>query len=181
VCVGPTDPCGLTAPVCNGSCPTGETCTFFGTANTPNCGCIPDGSTACGGTPGVCGGVCPSGEVCTTVFELPALGGDPLCTCATPGECGATGLECPPGFGCALIPPDPPICVPVGCPGSWTYPGCGGDCGVGATCAPIDVFGFQTCVCSSSAAVCDTSCSGYLCPRDQTCAIDSTGCSCVVP
>ncbi len=153
-CVDPADSCGGTAPVCNGTCSAGETCTSFGSAITPSCGCIPDGATVCGGTPGVCGGTCPLGKVCATVFDLPSLGGDSFCTCGAPGDCGTTGVECAPGFGCALIPPGTTLCAPVGCPGSWSYPTCGGDCGVGATCTPVDVIGFKTCVCSPAAIGC---------------------------
>ncbi len=180
-CVDPGDACGVTAPVCNGTCPTGETCASFGRVTTPDCGCIPDGTTACGGVPGVCGGTCPSGEGCATVFELPSLGGDPYCSCGIPGECGISGVECPPGFGCALLPPDTLLCAPVGCPGNWSYPTCGGSCGIGATCTPVDVLGFKTCVCSPEGIGCDASCNGYQCATGQACILDSSGCICSLP
>lgn len=177
-CVDPADPCGDTAPLCSGTCPPGETCTSYGSAITPNCGCIPDGTEICGGVPGVCGGECPEATVCVTVFESPSLGGDPYCTCGAPGSCSVSGgSECPAGFGCALIPGSV-LCAPVGCPGDWSYPSCGGDCGDGASCNPIDVLGYNTCVCSREGVSCDGACAGYECAPGQACLLDESSCIC---
>jgi len=181
-CVDPADPCNGTAPVCNGTCPSGETCTSYASGTfTGSCGCIPDGQTICGGVPGVCGGACPGGSVCGTAFSLPVFGGDPFCTCGSPGPCGVSGFECAPGFGCAIIPPGTTLCVPVACPGAATYPTCGGDCGVGGTCAAIDFMGFQTCVCALAGVPCDSGCTGLECSPGQACVNDGASCMCGVP
>lgn len=181
-CVDPGDPCGGTSPVCNGTCPAGEFCATFGGGVSIGCGCIEDGQPVCGGIPGVCGGACPSGLACATVFGLPVFGGGPFCTCGGTGACGGGGgITCPPGFGCGGIPGGSRFCIPIDCPGSTGFPSCGGNCGVGATCTSVDLFGFQSCICSPESTACDASCTGYECTPGQACFLDVSGCSCGSP
>jgi hypothetical protein len=92
-------PCPFTcdsspAPMCGGTCPSGEVCTQVPGGNSCACNtCIVSGAPACGGT-------CPSGEVCGQVS------GGGLCACALPNDtcvisqaptCGGT---CPGGQVC---------------------------------------------------------------------------------
>lgn len=182
-CVDPTDPCGGTAPVCNGTCPSGEFCGSFGGGFSVGCGCIPDGEAVCGGIPGVCGGSCPSGSVCGTSFGLPVFGDGPFCSCGGPGDCGGIGggITCPPGFGCGGLPGGGVFCIPVGCPGSTGYPSCGGNCGTGWTCRAVNLLGFEACICSPEATACGATCEGYECAPGETCVLDPGGCICGAP
>jgi hypothetical protein len=169
-CVSPSQPCGETAPVCNGSCPADEHCAAFGMIPFVYCGCIPIGSPQCG-SPGVpvCGGACPTGTECNVVFSPPALGGQPFCDCTPPGLCGSSGGECPNGLGCAQLEGSP-ICAPIPCSGTAAFPVCGGPCGDGGAgeCDAIRLEGvFESCLCAESAPC---GAGGYQCPAGMVCS-----------
>ena len=105
VCISETQPCGTTAPVCNGECPVGEECLPIGGYPLPNCGCLPAGSTACGD--GQCSGDCPVGQECNHIY-FPTYDS---CHCGPPGSCGTGGDDCPPGYSCGVYPGGA-ICFP---------------------------------------------------------------------
>jgi hypothetical protein len=184
-CIAPSQPCGDTSPACFGTCPAGEECFSVGPGPLPGCVCLPEGSTPCG-SPGapVCGGACPSGTSCEPIFQLPIFGGLPSCTCAPPGDCGAGGVDCPNGFGCAVIPPSTIFCAPVPCFGSNVeYPTCGGTCVSGAECQPYKLGEYETCLCAIPAP-CDSACGGYTCAGGDVCTTatgPSATCSCEAP
>ena len=180
-CISPSSPCGETAPTCSGTCPSGEECASIGPGPFPGCGCIPTGSTPCGSPgPPVCGGACPTGTTCGSILLPPSQGAALGCGCAA-GDCGAGGIDCPNGFVCALMPPNP-SCIPLACGG--TYPTCGGACGSGGECQAIKTdTGLMTCVCAVPAP-CDAACGGYTCAGGDVCTVQtepSTSCSCGAP
>jgi hypothetical protein len=112
-CIGPTSPCGETAPLCNGMCPDGSACTVTTAGTFTTCGCVPPGG--CQGLSGypTCGGTCPAGQECHPYF---AQVGQFLrysgCACASPGPCDCTGtLACPAGQICTFAQV-PGICIP---------------------------------------------------------------------
>lgn len=131
VCISGAQPCGDTAPACNGECPAGEACSDVGGVPYPSCACLPAGSTGCG-TVGTCSdGDCPAGLGCYTQ-TFTCCGGFTItgCGCASgppPPPCGG---PCPPGSICAgPVPGFPQACYPTNCSGS--------SCPAGSTCAPI--------------------------------------------
>ena len=185
-CISPSSPCGETAPACSGTCPAGEECATIGPGPFPGCGCIPVGSTPCGSPgPPTCGGACPSGTTCEPIILPPIFGGALGCNCAGPGDCGAGGVDCPNGFACALMPPNP-SCTPIPCGG--TYPTCGGTCGSGGECQAFKAESppnpaLTLCVCAVPAP-CDAGCGGYTCGIGEVCTVQtqpSTSCSCGSP
>lgn len=182
-CLSPSSPCGETGPACFGTCPMGEECFANGPGPFVGCVCLPAGSTPCGDPgPPVCGGACPSGTACEPVRGILALGGQLGCACAPPGPCGGGGAECPNGFACTPVPPTP-TCVPISCFGTAEYPACGGTCVSGATCQPLQIGSFTTCLCAISAP-CDAACGGYTCASGEVCEASTEppfGCSCGLP
>lgn len=110
-CVFDTDPCGETAPVCNGECPVGEECRATGGFVLNECRCLPTGSTPCNhgnGPSGTCGGDCPAGEECNHIV-YPSWD---VCGCGPPGPCGSGGGDdCPPGTTCNVAP-NLAFCIP---------------------------------------------------------------------
>ncbi len=182
LCVFDTDPCGDTAPVCNGVCPTGEECVEIDSGLPfASCTCTPIGVTACGepGDP-TCGGACPVGDVCETL--LGKFG--EFCSCLDPAATcgGSTPGPCPAGFTCAFLPNTGPwTCAPNFCGG--TFPACGGGgCDAGESCLPVSVTGLlDTCVCAPTGDSCDTTCGGMECPGSAICTLDPVAetCSCL--
>jgi hypothetical protein len=94
----PRPACGSAdAPTCDGTCPSGEACSWFGGP----CSCVP--TCILSGAP-TCGGACPTGQVCSQVFtgcgcvpsdtciisQAPACGG----TCPTGQTCRVSGNVC---------------------------------------------------------------------------------------
>jgi hypothetical protein len=111
-CVGPASPCGDTAPMCNGTCPDGSTCTLTSSGTFPTCGCLAPGACGDFSTYPTCGGSCDGGMSC---YPYSAQTGQFLssagCTCATPGPCSCGGgFACPPGQICR-IQQVPSICI----------------------------------------------------------------------
>ncbi len=102
-CVFPTEPCGDTAPVCNGECAVGEECVTVATGFPfPGCACTPIGVTPCAASePATCGGECSGGQVCTSI------GGKygPFCACIEPDAvCGDPGFgSCEGPFECVFL------------------------------------------------------------------------------
>ena len=103
-CVGPASPCGETAPMCNGSCPDGSTCTQTSAGTFTTCGCLAPGACEDYSTYATCGGTCAPGTACypyssQTGQFLSSAG----CTCAAPAPCSCGGgLACPPGQICRI-------------------------------------------------------------------------------
>src|SRR5213080_2309964 len=102
-------PCVASAPACNGTCPTGESCV----ATPSGCVCeLPCASTS----PPTCNGTCPTGESCVAtpagcVCELPcASTSPPTCngSCPTGESCVATPSGCVCELPCAST--SPPTC-----------------------------------------------------------------------
>jgi hypothetical protein len=113
-CISPSSPCGDTSPMCSGTCPDGEECVAYAANPLPACQCLPPGVTPCGDPgPPTCGGACPASDVCATIFTSPVFGGQPACACGQAAPCGPNGIQCPPGYGCALIPPGNYLCAPL--------------------------------------------------------------------
>lgn len=183
-CNFPTQPCGVTAPVCNGACPPGDACWPMDNlipGSTNDCQCAPEGIPPCGATGLSCGaGACPDGSVCTAV---PGAGiYDGYCACLEPETpCGPGFGVCPPDLQCLFLPPGGHQCLPTLCGG--TYPACGGGCGIGQSCSAASAGGLELCLCTSSTASCnDPTCSSGLgCPPGQVCTIDAGRCSCDAP
>jgi hypothetical protein len=70
-------------------------------------------------------------------------------------------------------------CLPAFCGG--TFPTCGGTCGGGKTCVPVEsVGGPELCVCATPSLSCgEGTCEGGLtCPSGKACTIDGEACSC---
>lgn len=155
-CVMPEAPCGDTAPLCGGECPQGQYCETFQRAFGGNeCACLPEQATPCSGLPGVCAGDCPQGWQCRTTTQLPDS-----CTCGPPNDC-------PAGTYREQLRGGPPLCWPAGCPGDDVYPTCGGDCGAGLECMPLDRIIGAGCLCAPPQA-CDEF-EGYQCPAGEVC------------
>lgn len=127
------------------------------------------GTTPCG-TPGipVCGGDCPDGSTCQPAFIPLSAGGGFNCQCLARPRCD-NGF----GFGGAPEEGFPFSCYPLTCSG--TYPACSTTCGDGGTCSPftVNTSTVALCVCASAAA-CDDTARGFVCPTGQHCnaAID---------
>jgi hypothetical protein len=137
-CVSPDQPCGDTAPVCNGECPVGEECSNTGGVPYSSCACLPAGSTGCGTVDPVCGdGDCPAGLECNLTtftccggFTFEACG----CTSGPPDPpCGGT---CPDTWQC-LIGPGIELCIPYFCSGGSGAPVCDGTCNASTECTTL--------------------------------------------
>jgi hypothetical protein len=150
-CVSPTEPCGDTFGVCNGTCPAGEQCGSVGGFPLPSCGCVPVGATPCGAT-GVptCGGDCPGADVCRPIAIQSIFGGlGCMCVHDAPCDNACGGGNCPGGFFCARIPQQGCTCAPFLCTGGAGFPTCDGSCGGGTTCQPFSVPNVvDYCVCA---------------------------------
>ena len=111
-CISASQPCGDTAPVCNGQCPSGEVClSTGGLPGSDGCACLPEGSTGCSvAADPQCGGDCPDGLTCNSIFYHL---GFTYCQCMS-GGCGPGGAPCPPGTRCMVGPPGfpSPRCEP---------------------------------------------------------------------
>jgi hypothetical protein len=187
-CVFPTQPCGGTAPACNGECPAGEQCFEIddfipGPVNA--CACAPVGEPPCGATGQACDvGGCPAGHECDLI---PGAGiYDSQCVCVEPdATCGPGYGDCPPDLECAFVGPGAGgnyQCVPILC--GTNYPACDSDCSGGRECVPLAIGAGQLCVCATPTLSCDDggSCGGFTCPAGHVCTIESssgaTTCSC---
>ena len=103
-CVGPSSPCGDTAPMCNGTCPDGSVCMTTSSGTFATCGCHPQGACEDFSTYPTCGGTCAAGTSChpysAQTGQFVSSAG---CSCAPPGPCScAGGLECPSGQVCRI-------------------------------------------------------------------------------
>lgn len=176
-----TQPCGGTAPVCNGACPTGEQCwsiNGFIPGPSDQCLCAPTGTPPCGTSGLSCTeGTCPDGLVCG---GQPGIGFyDPHCACVEPdAPCGPRFGVCPPDMQCVPFAPLEFGCAPIFCDDG--YPSCGGACGPDHSCVPLDLEGQGFCVCASNegscdAPLCDT---GLFCPPGEACTVSGGSCDC---
>jgi hypothetical protein len=189
-CVNPTQPCGETAPICGGECGPGEQCYPFddwipGPIN--GCACAPTGSPPCGASGQSCDmGPCPDGLECGTIPPITPTY-EPSCGCVDPAAtCGPGFGTCPPDLQCMFFPPGGGgswSCLPIFCGGA--YPTCGGSCGGGRSCVPLDVQGSGFCVCATPSLSCDDlACGeGLFCPSGEVCTFTPGGsgppdCSC---
>jgi len=173
-CVFPTDPCGDTAPICNGSCAAGEECVPIVGYATDDCVCTPIGVTPCGahGQHPTCEVACPDGNEC-----LPYRGKfNSSCGCGDDRTCEEGGLRCPAGLECMEVPGFPRACIPVFCGGSASFPTCGGTCeNNGWGCRPLRDFDGEVEICACAPpADCDASSGGLDCPANQVCQIDDS-------
>jgi len=189
VCAFPGDPCGGTAPVCNGECAAGEECVaiedgFPGTGGA--CTCTPIGVTPCGaGADPACENACPSGKVCGSLYGTYGA----FCACHDDGvPCGPGPGECSLDTVCTFFGPGYTwSCLPTFCGG--TFPTCGGTCGDGRACVPLDLIGTGFCVCATPGFTCDgPACGeGFNCPSGEVCTVapppggGAVTCSCQTP
>ncbi|MEO2169027.1 MAG: hypothetical protein ABGY42_13075 [bacterium] len=109
-CVDSTMPCGDSAPICGGTCPSGLECKSSPSYPVSSCACEPPGPSCGGAAFPTCGGVCESGQVCGPL-------GDPLngnyCSCLTPGaDCGSQA-PCAAGTYCVLGGSNFFLCLPI--------------------------------------------------------------------
>jgi hypothetical protein len=186
-CIFPSQLCGGTAPVCNGECPAGEECFpfEFGLPGAGDaCACSPAGVIPCGATDAPsCGGACDAGEACVPVQD----DNGSFCRCANEGQpCGPELGACPLDLVCRFVGfPENWACAPTFCGG--TFPTCGGTCGDGRACVPLEVVGAGACVCATPGSSCDDpACgSGLACPSGEICTVGVSGgeftCSCEAP
>jgi hypothetical protein len=182
-CVYPTQPCGTTAPLCNGECPAGEQCYSMDGAipgPTDGCACAPIDQPPCGASGQSCSvGACPDGLVCGS---LPGGGFiyEDYCGCVDPAAiCGPGFGACPPDLVCSSFPGSGSYsCIPTTCADSGNYPSCGGTfpCSGGRSCVPLDFQGIHLCVCATQSFSCDApACGGGLsCPSGEACTITGT-------
>lgn len=182
-CAFPSSPCGGTAPVCNGECGAGEECAVIEDGLPGEggaCVCTPIGVTPCGAPEdATCGGGCASGSHCellttTSGSSCSCLDDDAMCGPGGPGACPIADSTCTyqPVSGNW-------ICLPTFCGG--TFPTCGGTCGGGKVCVPVEsVGGPELCVCATPSLSCGEGvCEGGLtCPSGEVCTIDGGNCSC---
>lgn len=167
ICVSPHQPCGGTAPACNGECAAGEECSNLGGVLATTCGCLPAGSTPCGGVYPSCGdGDCPAGKTC---LVEPVPGGAPAAWCACysepppPPPCPG---GCPPSWTCTpTLPLGEHICLPPTCGDSPGEPVCDGACSQpGTECTEISGGCFCLTPCSGPFPTCGGSCpDGFSC------------------
>lgn len=145
LCVSPSQPCGDSAPVCNGECPAGEECATTTGGPYPGCGCLPIGSMACGEVSGSCGdGDCPAGTSCYG-FSLSVVH---YCACASEPPPPPCGGECPDGWTCVgPVPGFPETCVPPFCNGGSGAPVCDGSCAGGNPYDTCTTLGSSACIC----------------------------------
>lgn len=126
---GPLAPCGVSAPSCGGTCPSGQACRSVGDVTHPGCQCEP----VEGGCPDGCpdGWICYRGDFCLAPF---CGGAEGTCdgTCAQPGTQCFQGSA---GFCFCLTP----------CSGGDPWPTCGGSCPDPKTDCVASPFG--DCVC----------------------------------
>jgi hypothetical protein len=167
--LGAPPPCGDSAPTCDGPCGAGEEC---GSTGGGQCGCLPIGSSPCGDhLAPACGGDCPSGQPCNPLYPPVSQQGPVGCACDAP--------SCPNGFAWGIDDFGQGGCFPVGCSG--TYPTCGGACGEGGGCSPLNVTlvspPLTMCICAESAPCCG---GGYECGAGDVCT-NSGSCSCSPP
>jgi len=99
VCVSPHQPCGDSAPACNGECPGGEACFTIIHPVALSCVCAPSEQIPCGADGGT---YCPGGSSCQLV---PLRFDDVYWTCIDDDAvCGEAGFgSCPPGKSCRLF------------------------------------------------------------------------------
>src|SRR5437763_510964 len=185
-------PCVASAPACNGTCPTGQSCVATpsgsacelpcATTSPPTCnGTCPTGESCvappsgcvcelpCASTsPPTCNGTCPTGESCVAtpsgcVCELP-------CASTSPPMCNGT---CPTGEVCAATPTGC-VCQPPPCANT-SPPMCNGTCPTGESCVATPAGCVCQPPCADSAPVCNGTC-----PTGQVCASTPTGCVCQI-
>jgi hypothetical protein len=176
-CVSPSQPCGGSAPVCNGECPAGEECAVTDGSPFTACGCLPIGSMACGEQHDSCDpGACPAGTSCYG-FTLSILN---YCACASEPPTDACGGDCPAGWTCVgPVPGMPATCIPPFCNGGSGAPACGGSCGGGdpsVTCTAIG--GSCFCVEHCSGGDPSPTCGGTCSSPDATCVAVDGKCLC---
>jgi hypothetical protein len=188
-CVNLTQPCGATEPICGGECGPGERCypiDDFIPGSINGCACAPVGSPPCGASGQTCeAGRCPEGLECGVVPAITPIY-ESSCGCIDPSAtCGPGFGTCPPDLQCTFFPPGAGgswSCLPTFCGGS--YPICGGSCGGGRSCVPLDLHGSGFCVCATPSLSCDDlACGeGLFCPSGEVCTVASAGgtqeCSC---
>jgi hypothetical protein len=178
------------AAMCNGACPTGDTCQF----DRKNKICTCTGQTACTGKPnsaGLCGGPCPAGQVCAPEIVTTTSGTTTKeCACQNPppplcgmdqttGTCGGT---CPPAEKCSLDAAGQCSCQsPTACGLDATTGVCSGICQLpGQQCHP-DATGACTCVTPCGQNPLTGQCGGECTTSTDVCALTSDGCACVPP
>lgn len=164
----PPPPCG-DAPTCDGSCGPGEEC---GSTGGGQCGCLPAGSSPCGDhLAPACGGDCPGGQACNPLYPPISQSGPVGCACNAP--------SCGNGFAWGIDDFGQGGCFPISCSG--TYPTCGGACGEGGVCSPLQVTfvspPFTMCICAEAAPCCG---GGYECSGGDVCT-NPGACSCSPP
>lgn len=182
-CVSPHQPCGDTAPACNGECPAGEECANTGGAPYSSCGCLPVGSTPCGGVYPSCGdGDCPAGTTCL-LDTFTCCGGAQISSCACltgppPPPCGGT---CPAGWNCVGPAPGfPETCLPPFCAGGSGAPACDGTCSQSGTeCRSVGSLCFCLTPCIGGDPY--PACGGTCADPTWTCVPAVDGCSCLPP
>lgn len=116
-CVSPHQPCGDSAPVCNGECPDGLACGSITGGIETVCGCLPPDSTPCGelSVPACDPGACPAETSCMTEnLPLPGGGSVSYCACRSEPQPSPCPGGCPPGMTCVVVPQQPPFCYPIG-------------------------------------------------------------------
>ena len=145
---------GLTAPACDGACPSGSSCQPV-LPGSDYCRCVID-TRPCGTIDGapLCHGSCPAempvcvdvGGTCGCTGYPQSFGGQCPTTTTTvpPGPCGmkdyGCGGLCPAGFACELSQSGECGCtgIPQSCGGFNDYPEtCGGPCPGGQTCRAV--------------------------------------------
>lgn len=176
-CVSPSQPCGDSAPVCNGECPAGEECSVTAGGPFTSCGCLPIGSMACGDQSNSCdSGACPPGTSCYA-FSLSILN---YCACASEPPTDPCGDSCPTGWTCVgPVPGMPATCIPPFCNGGNGAPACDGSCEGGNpndTCTAIG----GTCFCAEHCAGGDPfpTCGGTCSAPGATCVSVDGKCLC---
>ena len=182
-CVSPHQPCGDTAPACNGECPVGEECANTGGTPYTGCGCLPVGSTPCGGVYPSCGdGDCPTGTSCV-LDTFTCCGGVQISNCACssgppPLPCGGA---CPAGWTCVGPAPGfPEMCLPPFCSGGSGAPVCDGTCSqAGTECRSMGGLCFCLTPCIGGDPY--PACGGACADPTWACTPTSDGCACIPP
>jgi len=176
-CVSPHQPCGDSAPACNGECPVGEECSNLGGVLQTSCGCLPVGSTDCGGVYPSCGdGDCPAGLSCgIDTFSSPSGATAEWCACriGPPSPCPG---GCPDTWTCTpTLPLGEYVCLPPACADNPGEPVCDGTCEQpGTQCTSVGGLCFCVEPCSGGDPF--PTCGGS-CPAGLSCF--ATGGSCV--
>lgn len=176
-CVSPHQPCGGTAPACNGECPTGEECSNLGGVLETSCGCLPAGSSECGGVYPSCGdGDCPAGTTCMIdTFSSPSGATAAWCACYSDPPPPPCPGGCPDGWTCTpTLPLGEHICLPPTCGDSPGEPVCDGACSQpGTECTLISGGCFCLTPCSGPFPTC-----GGSCPEGFSCTGIAGSCLC---